>query len=329
MTALPSLVITTGEPAGIGPELCARVAAESVPARLAFVGDPQLLARRAESVDTRVTLQSMKAGTAIPPHVAGRLCVIPVQLARPSQPSQLDCANGPYVVELLDRALECCRSGAAQAMVTAPVQKSTIAEAGIPFSGHTEFLAERLGAPSPVMLLAGKRLRVALVTTHLPLAEVPAAITTARLTTTLEILHHDLVHRFGIAAPQILVLGLNPHAGEAGHLGREEIDTIHPVVDKLRGQGMNLSGPVPADTAFAASSYRNIDAVLAMYHDQGLPVIKTLDFGEVVNVTLGLPIIRTSVDHGTALDIAGTGKASAASLLAAIELAIQLIRSSG
>ena len=329
MTALPSLVITTGEPAGIGPELCAKAAAERIAARIAFIGDPELIASRAEAVGVAVTPRSLTRDTPIPAHVPGQLCVIPAHLATPSQPGRLDPSNGPYVVELLDRALGYCRSGAAQAMVTAPVQKSTVADSGIPFSGHTEFLAERLGAACPVMLLAGTRLRVALATTHLPLAQVPAAITTARLTATLEVLHHDLVHRFGIATPRILVLGLNPHAGEAGHLGREEIDVIQPVVNKLREQGMNLSGPVSADTAFVGAAGQGMDAVLAMYHDQGLPVIKTLDFGEVVNVTLGLPIIRTSVDHGTALDIAGTGRASAASLLAAITLAIKLALTSG
>lgn len=328
MTALPSLVITTGEPAGIGPELCVRVASQALPARIAFVGDPELLAARASGIDATVTLRPLGVSAAIPDHEPGQLCVIPVPLGTSSHAGQLDSANGPYVINLLNRALEYCRDGNAQAMVTAPVQKSTVADAGFQFSGHTEYLAERLGTALPVMLLAGARLRVALVTTHLPLAHVPRAITVERLTRTLEVLHSELRQRFGIAKPRILVLGLNPHAGEAGHLGQEEIQVIQPVVNNLTSQGMDLIGPVPADTAFVAAADRGIDAVLAMYHDQGLPVIKTLDFGEVVNVTLGLPIIRTSVDHGTALDIAGTGKASATSLLAAIKLAIDLVRSS-
>ncbi|MEE8308391.1 MAG: 4-hydroxythreonine-4-phosphate dehydrogenase PdxA [Gammaproteobacteria bacterium] len=328
MTVPASLVITTGEPAGIGPELCARIASQALPARIAFVGDSELLVSRASAIGAEVTLRPLDPNDAIPKHEAGRLCIIPVPLAKSSQAGQLDAANAPYVVELLNHAVDYCRNGTAQAMVTAPVQKSTLAEAGIRFSGHTEYLAKRLGAPLPVMLLAGARLRVALVTTHLRLAEVPAAITAQRLTNTLQVLHGDLRKRFGIVQPRILVLGLNPHAGEAGHLGREEIEVIQPVVSSLRQQGMDLIGPVPADTAFVTAADRGIDAVLAMYHDQGLPVIKTLDFGEVVNVTLGLPIIRTSVDHGTALDIAGTGKASATSLLAAIDLAINLIRSS-
>lgn len=327
MTTLPSLVITTGEPAGIGPELCAKVAMQALPARVAFLGDAELLAQRAQSTGSQVTVRLLNNATEIPPHEPGQMCIIPVPLARPSQPGQLDTANGPYVIELLNRAADRCRAGSAQAMVTAPVQKSTVADAGIPFSGHTEYLAERLGTPLPVMLLVGSQYRVALLTTHLPLAQVPAAVTGQRLTQTLKILHGDLAKRFFIAAPRILVLGLNPHAGEDGHLGREEIEVIQPALTALRQQGMDVLGPVPADTAFVTAKDKGIDAVLAMYHDQGLPVIKTLDFGEVVNVTLGLPIIRTSVDHGTALDIAGSGKASAASLQAAIKLAIELSQS--
>lgn len=327
MTALPALVVTSGEPAGIGPELCVAVAAQPFPGRIAFLGDSQLLRERAQQLGVDLTVTSLGEDDPIPPHVAGQLQVFPVSLPEPSKPGLLNAANGPYVVELLDRALEHCRRGNAQALVTAPVQKSTIADAGIAFMGHTEYLATKLGVELPVMLLAGERLRVALVTTHLPLADVAATITSTRLARTLEILHGDLSHRFGLTDPHISVLGLNPHAGEAGHLGREEIEVIEPVLDRLRRRGMRLTGPVPADTAFIGAVNGEVDAVLAMYHDQGLPVIKTLEFGEVVNVTLGLPIIRTSVDHGTALDIAGSGKASPASLLAAMQLAAKLTTS--
>ena len=324
VTAHPALIITSGEPAGIGPELCVAIAAQQFPARLAFLGDPQLLRDRAQQLGIEITVTSLDDDEPIALHQPGQLQVFPIALAEPCKPGILNIANGPYVVELLDRAVEHCRRDNAQAMVTAPVQKSTIADAGIAFMGHAEYLATKLGVDLPVMLLAGERLRVALVTTHLALTDVPAAITSQRLTETLEILYGDLSHRFGISDPHISVLGLNPHAGEAGHLGREEIEVIEPTLDKLRRRGMRLTGPVPADTAFVTAMGGEIDAILAMYHDQGLPVLKTLEFGEVVNVTLGLPIIRTSVDHGTALDIAGTGKASPASLLAAIKLAINL-----
>jgi 4-hydroxythreonine-4-phosphate dehydrogenase len=324
VTALPTLVVTSGEPAGIGPELCVAVAAQQFPARVAFLGDPQLFRDRAQQLGIDITVTPLGTDDPIPPQQAGQLRVFPVPLAEPSRPGILNAANGAYVVELLDRAVEQCRRNTVQAMVTAPVQKSTIADAGIAFMGHTEYLAAKLGVDLPVMLLAGERLRVALVTTHLALTDVAAAITSARLTRTLEILHSELSHRFGLTDPHISVLGLNPHAGEAGHLGREEIEVIEPVLSRLRRRGMRLTGPTPADTAFISAVDGDVDAVLAMYHDQGLPVIKTVEFGEVVNVTLGLPIIRTSVDHGTALDIAGSGKASPASLLAAMQLAANL-----
>jgi len=327
VTALPALVITSGEPAGIGPELCVAVAAQQFPAKIAFLGDPQLLRDRAQHLGVDITVTNLDDDEPIPRHQAGQLRVFPVPLAKPSEPGILNAANGPYVIEMLDRAVEYCRRNNAQAMVTAPVQKSTIAEAGIAFMGHTEYLAAQLGVDLPLMLLVGERLRVALVTTHLALTDVAAAITRARLTRTLEILHSDLSSRFGLTNPHISVLGLNPHAGEGGYLGREEIEVIKPVLDQLRRHGMHLTGPAPADTAFVGAMNGEVDAVLAMYHDQGLPVIKTLEFGEVVNVTLGLPIIRTSVDHGTALDIAGSGTASPASLLAAMKLAANLATS--
>jgi 4-hydroxythreonine-4-phosphate dehydrogenase len=245
-------------------------------------------------------------------------------LAAPCQPGRLDPANAAYVLALLDRAIAGCKCGEFAGMVTAPVHKGIICDAGVPFSGHTEYLAEATGTSRVVMMLVGGGLRVALATTHLPLAEVPRALTQAVLTETLEILHRDLVARFGLARPRILVAGLNPHAGEGGHMGREEIEVIAPVLEALRARGMVLAGPLPADTLFVPHSLAQGDAVLAMYHDQGLPVLKHASFGGGVNVTLGLPIVRTSVDHGTALDLAGSGRADPGSLFAAVELATQL-----
>ena len=324
MTTLPALVVTSGEPAGIGPDLCIDAARHSLPARIAFLGDPNLFQQRAERLGVEVTVACLDQSEPVPEHRPGVLHLYPEALAVASQAGTLNPANSTYVLNQLDRAVDHCVEGRADGMVTAPVQKSVIADAGVVFSGHTEYLAARLDVRIPVMLLAGPQLRVALVTTHLPLSEVASAITAPRLSETLTVLHADLINRFGIAEPRICVLGLNPHAGEAGHLGREEIEVISPVIEELRALGMNLTGPVPADTAFVAAMNGQADAVLAMYHDQGLPVIKTLGFGEVVNVTLGLPIIRTSVDHGTALDIAGTGQGSSTSFVAAIALAAEL-----
>jgi 4-hydroxythreonine-4-phosphate dehydrogenase len=245
-------------------------------------------------------------------------------LARAARPGRLDIRNAAYVLGLIDAAVEGCTTGVFDAMVTAPVHKALINDAGIDFSGHTEYLAERTGAAQPVMLLAGGGLRVALATTHLPLTQVSGALTQRRLAAVLQVLNGDLRRRFGLRSPRILVCGLNPHAGESGHLGREEVEVIAPVLRRLRRAGMNLVGPVPADTAFVPAGLRGIDAVLAMYHDQGLPVIKRASFGHAVNVTLGLPIVRTSVDHGTALDIAGRGRADPGSLIEAVSLAIEL-----
>jgi 4-hydroxythreonine-4-phosphate dehydrogenase len=259
-----------------------------------------------------------------PAHRPGHLALLPVPLAAPVTPGTLDPANAPGVVRMLELAAQACLAGQAAAMVTAPVQKSTINEAGIPFSGHTEFLAALTGTAQVVMLLASEKLRVALATTHLPLAAVPAAITREGLTVTLRIVNADLQSRFGVARPRITVLGLNPHAGEAGVLGSEEDETIRPVVAALRREGLDLRGPVAADSAFTDQALRDSDVVVAMYHDQGLAPLKARHFGEIVNVTLGLPIIRTSVDHGTALALAGSGQASHASLRAALELALEL-----
>lgn len=302
------IVVTSGEPAGIGPELCLQLSARSWPVPLVVLGDRDLLASRARML-----------GLAI-----DDLDILHLPLATPSVAGQPNVANARYVLQLLDRALAGCVAGEFSAMVTAPVHKGIINDAGIAFTGHTEYLAEHTGTPRVVMLLAGAGLRVALATTHLALKDVPAAITQASLEATLRILHHDLQSKFGIAQPRILVAGLNPHAGEGGHMGREEIDVIIPVLNRLRAEGMQLVGPLPADTLFTKNVLARSDAQLAMYHDQGLAVLKYAAFDEGINVTLGLPIIRTSVDHGTALDLAGTGKASANSLFAAVDAAINI-----
>ena len=306
--ATPTIAVTTGEPAGIGPEIAAALLARDRPGvRIVLVGDRALLEQR--------------GGRPIP---AANLLHVP--LAAPSSAGRLDPANAGYVLRLLDAAVDGCTAGRFAAMVTAPVHKGVINDAGVPFTGHTEYLAERTGARRPVMMLVGGGLRVALATTHLPLAAVSAAVTPALLTDVLTVLEAGLRTQFGIATPRILVCGLNPHAGEGGHLGREELDVIEPVLARLRAAGLHLTGPVPADTAFLPERLAGHDAVLAMYHDQGLPVLKRAAFGAGVNVTLGLPIVRTSVDHGTALDLAGTGRADAGSLLSATQLAAALGR---
>jgi 4-hydroxythreonine-4-phosphate dehydrogenase len=320
----PRLILTSGEPAGIGPDLCIDVASRAWPCDLVIAGDMQVLQSRAQQLGKSLTLLPYSPGAEPAAHRAGMPRVLHVPVAAAVRPGQLDRANARHVLTLLDRAVDGCMSGEFAAMVTAPVQKSVIIEAGVPFSGHTEYLAERTGGAHPVMMLANGSLRVALATTHLPLKDVSAAITGDLLQRVLRIVEGDLRSRFAIAAPRILVCGLNPHAGESGHLGREEIEVIAPALDALRQAGMQLTGPAPADTAFTAQMLRQADAVLAMYHDQGLPVIKYAGFENAVNVTLGLPIIRTSVDHGTALSLAGTGKADPGSLAAAIDLALQL-----
>ena len=324
---LPRLILTSGEPAGIGPELCLAIAERQWPCELVVAGDLNILAARARALGLNVRLDPWQPAAAPRQHDAGSLRVLHVAAAARARPGVLDRANAPYVLAMLDAAADGCLSGQFDALVTAPVQKSVINEAGIAFSGHTEYLAERTGGARPVMLLAAEQLRVALVTTHLPLSAVAAAITPTRLEQVVRILERDLREKFGIARPSILVCGLNPHAGESGHLGREEIDVIAPTLETLRREGLRLIGPVPADTAFTPHRLAGIDAVLAMYHDQGLPVIKYAGFGRVVNVTLGLPIIRTSVDHGTALDLAGSGRADAGSLCAAIDMALAMVRS--
>jgi len=306
--APPVIAVTSGEPAGIGPDICLRLAERNWPARLVVLGDRELFAERARLLGLDIDDIEIRH----------------VPLRKSALAGRLDPANAPYVLHMLDAALAGCVSGEYAAMVTAPVQKSVINDAGIAFSGHTEYLAERTATPRVVMLLAGAGLRVALATTHLALKDVPAAITRSDLETTIRILHADLRNKFGIARPRILVAGLNPHAGEGGHMGREEIEVIGPVVDQLRAEGMDLVGPLPADTLFTRNVLAGSDAQLAMYHDQGLAVLKYAAFDDGINVTLGLPIIRTSVDHGTALDLAGTGKASPNSLFAAVDAAIDM-----
>ena len=318
--ALPVIAVTTGEPAGIGPELCLRLAGRAFPAQIVLLADRQLLVSRALAGD-RPALRDLRPGQ---PPQPGVLDILHQPLAAPSNPGQLDRANANYVLSLLDRALDGCRSGEFAAMVTAPVHKGVINDAGIPFTGHTEYLAEKTNTPRVVMMLAGSNLKVALVTTHLPLKDVAAAITQESLETTLRILHADMRVKYGLADPRILVAGLNPHAGEGGYLGMEEIEVITPVLERLRGEGMRLIGPLPADTMFTPPMLEQGDCVLAMYHDQGLTALKYASFGNGINVTLGLPIIRTSVDHGTALELAGTGRADPGSLFVAVEQAIAM-----
>lgn len=322
---LPRLVLTPGEPAGIGPDLCVQIAQQARDAELVVVADPGLLESRARLLGLPLWLEEFDPAQSATCSRTGVLKIIPVPLVSAAVCGHLDPANAPYVLETLRVATRACRAGHCDALVTGPVQKSVINQAGIPFTGHTEFLADLTQAPQVVMMLAVPGLRVALATTHLPLREVSDAITSPLLESVLRVLHHDLRARFGIASPHVLVCGLNPHAGEGGHLGSEDDDVIAPVLEQLRAEGMHLTGPLPADTLFIPKYLKTADAVLAMYHDQGLPVLKYAGFGRAVNITLGLPIIRTSVDHGTALDLAGTGRADTGSLEAAIQAALEMI----
>ena len=328
------LLLTPGEPAGIGADICLQVLADRVfndslhaqGVELYLIADPRLLQARAQRLGLPFAAQihadlPASLATANPAYRPGACNILPVELAAPAIPGQLDVANAPYVLRCLDRAVDACLAGRASALVTGPVQKSLINEAGIAFTGHTEYLAERAGA-TPVMMLATDTLRVALATTHLPLCEVSRAITAGGLRQTLGIVHAHLRRHCGIAQPRILVCGLNPHAGESGQLGREEIDIIAPALESVRARGIDAIGPLPADTLFTPRHLQGADAVLAMYHDQGLPVLKYSGFGKAVNITLGLPFVRTSVDHGTALELAATGKADSGSLRQAIGMAI-------
>jgi 4-hydroxythreonine-4-phosphate dehydrogenase len=322
---IPRLLLTAGEPAGIGPDLCVRIAQETLDGDLTVIGDPKLLQDRAARLHLPLALSPADPEAEPTPHRPGMLKVWPAARAAHPGCGKLDPANAPYVLDTIAAGARACLDGRYDALVTAPVHKGVINTAGIPFTGHTEYIASLTGG-EPVMMLTAPGLRVALATTHLPLAEVSRAITRERLGTVLRILQRDLNTRFGIESPRILVCGLNPHAGENGHLGREEIDIIEPALEDLRREGLRLCGPLPADTLFLPKYLDHADAVLAMYHDQGLPVLKHKGFGRAVNITLGLPIIRTSVDHGTALDLAGTGRADAGSLEAAIDAAIGMAR---
>lgn len=317
------IALTCGEPAGIGPDLCIATALEARHLPLVCIADRGLLEQRATQLGARLSLQDYTPGVPVT-HAAGELCVLHLPLAAPGIAGRLDARNARAVLAWIERAAHGCLANEFGAMVTAPVHKSIINDAGIPFTGHTEFIATLTGTNLPVMMLVGGDLRVALATTHLALRAVSAAITRDSLFNVLRILDHDLRTRFGIVAPRIAVCGLNPHAGENGHLGDEEIVTIAPALDAARAAGIRAHGPLPADTLFVPRNVAGYDAVLAMYHDQGLPVLKYAGFGNAVNVTLGLPIVRTSVDHGTALDLAGTGQADAGSLAAAIALAARL-----
>jgi 4-hydroxythreonine-4-phosphate dehydrogenase len=323
--AQAALVITPGEPAGIGPDLSVQIAQQAWPVPLVAIADPQLLSSRAAKLGMAIEICPVGAVPPDVPAAAGTLYVRPVPLRAPCHCGHLDPRNASYVMDTLRLAIDGCLEGRFAALVTAPVHKGVINDAGIPFTGHTEYLAQRSGG-HPVMMLSCPGLRVALATTHLPLRAVAEAIKPALLEQVLRILDHDLRSRFGIERPRILVCGLNPHAGENGHLGREEIDVISPVLDRLRSAGLQLEGPLPADTLFSKANMQRADVVLSMYHDQGLPVLKYIGFGNAVNITLGLPIVRTSVDHGTALDLAGTGRADCGSLLAAIEQALSMTR---
>ncbi|WP_428608548.1 4-hydroxythreonine-4-phosphate dehydrogenase PdxA [Sedimenticola sp.] len=316
------LALTPGEPAGIGPDLCVQLAQDDRNYPLVAVCSPKLLEERARQLALPLDIIEFTPER-IATQDAGKLSVLPIELPEVVQPGLLNPANADYVLETITQATRGCMAGRFSALVTGPIHKGVINDSGIPFSGHTEYLANLTDA-YPVMMLACPELRVALATTHLPLKDVSSAITSESLERVIKILHHDLVERFAIPSPKILVCGLNPHAGEGGHLGMEEIETITPTLVRMRASGMQLVGPLPADTLFTPHYLEQADAVLAMYHDQGLPVLKHLGFGNAVNITLGLPIIRTSVDHGTALELAGTGKADIGSLHAAIISAHQL-----
>jgi len=318
--------LTPGEPAGIGPDITLAAASAGREPFIAFA-DPEMLHRRAESlgldIRIRVVNSEIPASRAIPP---GELPVVPIAAPGPVVPGRLDAANSAYVVESIRAAVAACREGTVAGLVTAPVHKGIINDAGIAFTGHTELLAELDGGVRPVMMLCTPGLRVALATTHLPLRAVPDAIDRAMLMDIVRVVERDLRTRFAIEAPRIMVCGLNPHAGEGGHLGREEIESVTPAVEALRAEGVDIRGPVPADTAFTPERLAGADVVVAMYHDQGLPVLKHAGFGQAVNVTLGLSFVRTSVDHGTALDLAGTGRAEHSSLVSALSLARELAR---
>lgn len=314
------IIVTAGEPAGIGPDLCVHLATTDWASEIIVLGDIDMLARRAKLLAAEIELVEYDAAKG---GETGTLQVLSKALVEPAECGYLDPRNSQSLLDGLDRAVAGCLSGEFSAMVTAPLQKSAIIDAGIVFTGHTEYLAAKTATPTPVMLLVANGLRVALASTHLPLREVAEYLTSEKIVAVIEVLHRDLVTKFALQEPRILVCGLNPHAGESGHLGSEDEEIILPAINTCRSRGINVEGPLPADTAFTPAAGKS-DAILAMYHDQGLPVIKYAGFGNAVNVTLGLPFIRTSVDHGTALDLAGRGTADNGSMLAAVALAAQL-----
>lgn len=318
------LALTPGEPSGVGPDLLIAIAQQQQQVELVAFADPELLRQRAEQLALPLTLLPFDPDQLASPSAAGELLVSPIKLRESVKPGHLNQGNAQYVLDTLDAAIAACQSQICDGMVTGPVQKSVINEAGFAFSGHTEYLAAKTNTDKVVMMLATEDLRVALATTHLPLRDVADRITPELLSQVIGILHHDLQQKFAIREPRILVCGLNPHAGEGGHLGMEEIEIIQPVVTQMQARGIDLTGPLPADTLFTAKHLQGADAVLAMYHDQGLPVLKYKGFGRAANITLGLPIIRTSVDHGTALDLAATGAADKGSLETAIRVAHQM-----
>ncbi|MDO8962005.1 MAG: 4-hydroxythreonine-4-phosphate dehydrogenase PdxA [Methylophilus sp.] len=326
MNPLTRIAITAGEPAGVGLDLCVMLAHKPMHAQIVIIADQDALASRAAQINLSLKLTTYVPGDVREHAGDGSLTILHLPTAAPVSAGKLNPANSHYILDTLKVAMDGCLSHQFDAMVTAPIQKSTINDAGIAFTGHTEFLADYTQTKRVVMMLVGGGMRVALATIHLPLMQVSAAITQESLTQTIEILHQDLQQRFGIAHPKIFIAGLNPHAGEDGYLGSEEINVINPVIQTLRAKGMDLVGPLPADTMYSVKNIKEADAFLAMYHDQGLAVLKYASFGEGVNITLGLPIIRTSVDHGTALDIAGSGKVDAGSMMAAIQLAIELAK---
>lgn len=323
---IPRIALTVGEPAGIGPDLALMLAQQALPCELVVLADAATLETRAKQLGLPIRIRPYEAGQPPVASITGEICLLPVPISQPVIAGQLDSRNAAHVLSMLARAGQGCLNGEFDAVVTAPVQKSVINDAGTSFSGHTEFFQALAGVPRVVMMLACPGLRVALATTHLPLKAVPDAITVPLLQEVLTLLVADLRQKFGIAQPRILVAGLNPHAGESGHLGHEEIDTIIPALQSFPDKQCTLVGPLPADTLFTPKYLQQADAVLAMYHDQGLPVLKHKGFGEAVNITLGLPFIRTSVDHGTALDLAGTGRADVGSLRAALESALDMVK---
>ena len=318
------LALTIGEPAGIGPDIVLGSAGHEAGAQIVVIGDLNVLEQRARKIGAAVELTEFDPAAPVTPHIPGQLCVLHQPLAAPVKPGKPAPRNAGCVVSAIDRAVEGCTSGEFHAMVTGPVSKSVIAAAGHDFKGHTEYIANLCGSLAPVMMLANDFARVALVTTHVPLSQVAGRITRRRVRDVITVVADDMRAKFNIEAPRLLVCGVNPHAGEDGLLGGEEIEIVTPVIDELKAGGLDLAGPVPVDTAFTPASLEGVDAVVAMYHDQGLPALKSHGFGNTVNITLGLPIIRTSVDHGTAFDLAGTGQADAGSMRAAIDVAVDL-----